>query len=243
VKPLQGLMAAALLAGPMVTGVTGAGPVTYRFTGSVYADITGGGLQPPIGSLVTGTYVFDLADGVASQSRLPISTTSEWFVLEGSGPLLGIPTLNPDYVFSDTVHIGGISYQTSSAPGPYQSESYVEGIPGATGTWIVGGQSGGNVYVAEEFQISSADGHNNTESFLILDNPNHDPWSSVGLPVFADGTLAQGLFVTTVNGVESGVIYNLTSLHPVPEPATLALLALGVMGLGVASLRRVVYRF
>jgi len=229
------LLAAALLALPIAGH---ASPVTYRFGGTVYADITGGSVQPPIGSRVTGTYSIDLANGVGSQSKLPISMTSEWFVLENSGPLVGIPALTADYVFSDTVQIGAISYQTNPNPGPFQSDSYVQGMPGASGTWIAGGPSGGNVYVAEELQISSADGRNDTESILVLDNQNQDPWSGAGLPIFDDGTLGQGLFVTTVDGIESGVIYNLTSLARVPEPSTLPLLAIGLAGLGVARLGR-----
>ncbi len=221
------------------------GSVTYAFTGTVYGRFTGGTLQPPIGSLVTGTYTFDLAAGVATQSQLPISGTSEWFVLEGSGPDLGISTLNPDYVFSDTVHIGRNSYRTNPVPGPYQSDSYVEGIPGAIGVWIVGGPSGGNVYLAGEYQISSANGQNLTDSSITLDNPNHDPWSGVGLPFFADGTLGQGLFLTEVNGVESGVIYDIDSLrrvHGVAEPTTLSLFALGLAGVGLVRRRKASWR-
>ena len=206
------LVACTVLAAPAAF----ADSVTYNFTGTV---IGAGGIYASIadGTTVTGTYTINVANGVPSQSLLPVSLTSTWYSQEYSGTANSLPA-NSAYVFSSTANVGIFSYQTSAVPGGYFSETFVEGY------------NGGASYVALETQETA--GNSYTQSQFNLTNSGGNAYSIAGLPVFAGATT--GDFVSDSGGVYSQLDYNLTSLTlaPVPLPAAawLLLSALGALG-------------
>src|SRR6266404_1422331 len=119
------LLVCAVLASP----ATFAASVTYDFTGTV-TGVSGGYASIADGTTITGTYTINVANGVPSQSSLPVtltsvSLTSEWYYQEYSGTNYSIPS-NSAYVFSSTANVGAFSYQTSAIPGAYISLSHTK---------------------------------------------------------------------------------------------------------------------
>src|ERR1039457_6197653 len=124
----KNLGASLLVCGVLASPAAFADSVTYDFTGTTTgASGTYGSIAD--GTTVTGTYTINVANGVPSQSSLPVSLTSEWYSQEYSGTSQSIPS-NSAYVFSSTANVGTFSYQTSAVPGAYYSDSYVRGFNG-----------------------------------------------------------------------------------------------------------------
>jgi len=195
-----------------------AGSVTYEFTGTVTSS-TGSYGSIASGTSVTGTYTINVGNGIAGQSLLPVSLTSNWYSQEQSGSSFSLPS-NGAYVFSSTATVGTASYSTSTTPGTYNSTTYVYGY------------NGGASYEGFEENYSTATSA--TESFFNLSNSSGNPYSSSGLPVFAAATTGSGEFELISGGATTGSInYNITALTPVPLPAAAWLLLSGLGGLGL----------
>ena len=154
------LLVCAVLASPAAFAAS----VTYDFTGTVtgtsgtYGSITDG-------TTVTGTYTINVANGVPSQSVLPVSLTSTWYSQEYSGTFYGIPS-NSAYVFSSTANVGTVSYQTSAVPGAIYSASELGGSPRS--------------YQGFEEQSNGSAAY--TSSSFSLSNSSGNPYSIEGLP-------------------------------------------------------------
>jgi hypothetical protein len=208
------LLVCAVLASPAAFAAS----VTYDFTGTT-TFASGDYSSIAFGTTITGTYTINVANGVPSQSSLPVLLTSDWSSNEHSGTFFGIPS-NSAYVFSSTANVGAFSYQTSAVPGAYSSQSYVEGY-----------NSGTSYQGFEEQAPNSSYG----ASYFNLYNSSGNVYSKDGLPVFSGATTGAGYFVT---GGGSFVNYNITSLTAVPLPASAWLLLSALVGVGVMARKR-----
>jgi hypothetical protein len=198
-----------------------AASVTYDFTGTVtYAS---GSYASTDGTTITGTYTINVANGVPSQSALPVSLTSLWYSQENSGTDYSPPIpSNSAYVFSSTAKVGAFSYQTSAIPGAFNSISYVQGYP--------------TDYLGAEQQNPTSSSYGT--SYFQLNNSSGNPYSIAGLPVFSGATTGSGYFETTGGSINGAVDYNITSLTAVPLPASAWLLLSGLVGVGAMARKR-----
>jgi len=200
--------------------------VTYDFTGTVFIS-AGIYSSAAVGSTITGTFTIDIANGIPSQSRLPVSTSSYWYSQEMTGSFWGLPPSNA-YVFSSTAQDGSVSYQTDSTALAYNSQSIAQDNCG-------GGTSGCeyNGYESDSASIGILT-FSQINLFGTLNTID-------GLPVLSGPLNATGHFGTANgDGVDNELWYNLTSIAPttpVPLPATVWLLLSALGGLGAMGRR------
>jgi hypothetical protein len=218
----KNLRASLLICAVLASPAAFAGSVTYDFTGTV-AYATGGYSSVADGTAITGTYTINVANGVLSQSLLPVSLTSSWYSRENSGTFYSLPS-NSLYVFSSTANVGAFSYQTSAVPGAYLSYSLVEGA------------NSGLTY--EGHEVQSPTSTSSGISYFQLVNSSGNPYSINGLPVFSGATTGSGDFETTGGSINGTVYYNITSLTAVPLPASAWLMLSGLIGVGVMARKR-----
>jgi hypothetical protein len=192
-----GFFAAALLGTSMAANAQ----VVYDFTGVV--TNTEGLDLPPIGSQVSGTYTFDLANGNPAQSSGVVGS-SNWVVNTEGGPLNSTLPVPKSLVFASTFRDAlNNSYAT---PAPTSAFVYYgSGITGGPRTFFSAG---------DNFQISQY--VNGYEAFEIV-NPN-GAYSADGMPVLLAGaTHAQGTIVERSNQFLYNVLFTITSLTRAPE--------------------------
>jgi hypothetical protein len=214
------LLVCAVLASPAAFAAS----VTYDFTGTT-TSASGDYASIADGTTITGTYTINVANGVPSQSVLPVSLTSAWSIHEYSGTAYSIPS-NSAYVFSSTANVGAFSYQTSAIPGAYASGS------------IVLGANAGSVYIGQETQFTTSTLTSYGISDVDLTNTSGNPYTIDGLPVFSGATAGSGYFTTGGGSINGEVMYNITSLTAVPLPAAAWLLLSGLVGVGVMARKR-----
>jgi hypothetical protein len=196
--------------------------VTFDFTGVVTSV---GGTIPGVtdGMIVTGTYTFDFANANPSLSSPPSligSTTLSWGALTSGGSSDQSPAPT-EAVFSSTAQVGAFSY-SSVQGGPYLSESYIAGLIGT---------STPATYQFIGFEANQSADTYTTSILRLFDNT--PPWTSDGLPVLINGQPNTGSFQSG----SAGVVYDVTSLTRVPEPAAGWLLVMGLGGLVIARRR------
>jgi hypothetical protein len=214
------LILAATLAIPVAAE---ADSVTFDFTASV---VTASGIYAAIasGTPVTGTYTITISNGVPAQSVLPVSLTSNWSRVNDSGT---------GYVFRTHATVGGFTYDTASIPSATSSQSAVLGTAFVPASGIQNDATSGD-YVAFESNDFTSVGGGMPQSELQLVSSTGDPFDLSGLPLFSVATSGVGFFTST--DVTTSVLgYQITSLTPVPLPASAWLL---LCGLAFLALRR-----
>ncbi len=229
-KKIALLVAAALVAGPLVANATS---VTYDFTGSVTSAT---GIYASADTTVTGTYTINVAAGISSQNQGTVgSTTNGWNVQAYGGPQFGSTPIPIALVFGSTITSGSINYGSAS-PSSVGSNSNIEGYTGS-------GASSPNTYYAQDSEYSSSTSNSYTSSAFTLVGGYgaNAPFDANGLPVFAQSFSNVGILQSTASNFSNGVLkYNITSftLAPVPLPAAAWLLLSGVGGLGAFARKK-----
>ena len=223
---IQALVAIAVIAIPATSYATG---VTFDFAG-VVTNGTGIYGTAPVGSAVTGTFTIDMAAGIATQSQMPVSFVSPWFIQAYGGPDVSAAYPLPDaLVFSSTLRGAGVTYSTPV-------------VGGAGVSSHVGGVGSSDLFSIDEIPTSfqACETHLygsagvNTASYFEIDG-RHPPFAADGLPVFAGQVSGFGEIISNGPGGTSVLRYQVTS---VPEPSTLSVLALGVIASAFARRRR-----
>jgi hypothetical protein len=220
------LTALMLLAGPVAAH---ADAVTYDFVGTV---INSGGSysSAAIGSTVTGTYTFNFANENPAQSSGTIGMINDisgWSSQAFGGTEYGnaLPT---GLVFSSTLSGSGVSYSTP-AIGDYGVSSSVQERAYNTG-------SGGEPYLYNASELHYFSSSDPSSSSLYIDGAV-PPDTINGYPALS---LVDLPFVDTVTGEvdDDGLLdFTITSLTPVPVPATIWLLLSAMGGLGTLARR------
>jgi hypothetical protein len=130
---IPGFFAAALLGASMAANAQ----VVYDFTG-VVADTEGFNL-PPIGSQVSGTYTFDLANGNPAQN-IGVVGSSNWDVNTYGGPLSGTLPVPTSLVFASTFRDAlNTSYATPAPTSVFGY--YASGVTGGPRTFFSAGDN------------------------------------------------------------------------------------------------------
>ncbi len=214
------LIAASLIAAPIAAN---AASVTYDFTGTVTSAT---GVYSSAGSTISGAITINFGAANPSQSSGTVgSSSATWNASAYGGTYYGGATPTA-LVFSWSLASGGISLGSSS-PSSAGSSSSVLGYPATAGS----------AWLAEdaEWSSGSSDIYN---QIALFGTSSVAPYNSNGLPVLGNAASQSNELVDSVNSSNVGVLnYTITSLTPVPLPATAWLLLSGLAGLG-AVVRR-----
>ena len=160
---------------------------------------------------------------------------------------------NPDFESVFYEPISGLTPGTTYTLSFYQAAGQQTGFDGATTEqWIVSlGTSALTVTTSGGFgHYSNADPLADTKVSALMNTPNHGvtPWNFVSLDFTAHATdellsfLAWGNNGSTINEPPMVFLAGVNQPDVIPEPETLSLLALALVGLGVSRLRRPVKR-
>lgn len=221
----KGLLAILTAASPCA--VT-ASPVVYDFTGNVSSS--SGIYSVPSGTEVTGTIVIDYANA-GSDSIGTIGSMSEtWVPASVGGMEIGTQPLSlSQYLFSDTIQAGPISYATTPSPNGFNDDSFMYAVPTLT--------YGGDLELNER---SSTTAFTSTFSDFEIDAaPGSNPWTSTGALKFDTVETATGVFADIVNSTAVGrVDFLVDSITPVPLPGCGELVLSGLAGLLLLARRR-----
>jgi hypothetical protein len=202
--------------------------VTYDFSGVVTSyDNYGSGLTVPLGSIVSGTYIFNLAGGNSSGTV----GSASWSVGTQGGPSYGTP-LPTSSVFVTSLQAGNFSY-TSTTPSPSNSgdpwAGYQSSVTGA-----------GTSFNASEQWQAAPDILGG--SSLSITNP-HGAYSSTGLPIFAGSTSATGDVSEFIASQPTQLDYTITSMKlataapEIDRSSAVSVLTLVLGGLAVTCAR------
>ena len=223
----------AALGAVLATGAVQAVEVTYDFTGvvtlaqGIYA--TSGG-QSVLGDTVSGSFTIDYAAANQLTGTVGSAVTGWTSTSSFPGNYPGGSPLGQVNFFSTAQVLGtSISYATSAPD------------PGGDFSTSVGGNPGGSPFSASE-QAYHASGLSGSFIELgggSLTQPSYD---ANGLPVF-QAALPPGAqfggFKINDQTANLGVIqYNLRTVAAVPEPATVSMLLVGLLMLGVVGRQR-----
>jgi hypothetical protein len=229
-----------LMLASLGTGIASASTLTYTFTGIV-TNVQGSfTTQAAIGDTITGTYTFDYAAAIPSQSSgtpgdgsPPNGPGWQSYSNYAGGSFPAGASLSDNLVFTSTAQVVGttVSYATT-APGPGNN----------IGSHAVGFDNGGSEFAASEI-ANQATGLTNS-SFGIggitpgqVFDANGGPVLPASLP-YGSGS---GDFQVQVGAIDSVISYDITSISPpspVPLPASAWLMLSGIIGLGVMTRRR-----
>jgi len=214
---------AAIAASMGIALAANAESVSYDFTGTV---TTATGIYSSAGSAVTGTITIDFSAANPLLSSGTVGNMSSgWSAGTEGGTIYGLPS-PAGLVFGWTLASGGLSLASSiSSDGTTNS---VSGSPFGSPNWQANDieNSNAGTYVAAGISLSDTMG-------------TVAPYDSNGLPIFSNATLASGRWDYLVGGVNQGIfLYTMTSMTPVPAPASAWLLLSGLSGLGALARRK-----
>ncbi len=216
-----GLMGAFFFGAPLAAS---ADAVTYEFTGTVTSAT---GDYASAGPTISGTYIIDVGAGIPSQSALPVSFESIWFISAYGGTTYGTAP-RAALVFGLTLSSGGVTY-SNIVPNSLGSLSSVEGSPQASDEAMPTSFLAVNVAAVDE-------NSNIVGSFSLAGGTGANaPFDANGLPIFANAT---GGAIGALSHATGVLEYTITSLTPVPLPAAAWLLLSGLGGLGTLVRRR-----
>jgi hypothetical protein len=213
-RSLKGLLAAAIIAAPVIAH---ADSITYDFTGIV-TNSGGDYSSVAIGSLISGTLTLNFANADGDSTRnygVVGSTASGWSVGTIGNPPAAM-------VVSSTANVDGISYVSQAPIG--NSYSFIEGS-GGTGAYFQAGE-----------YVNTLSQPNTESSIELYGSGSASAYSSAGLPINVGG--GTGFFAIVTNGINSEVVYNISSLSPVPLPASVWLMLSGLVGVGAMARKR-----
>jgi hypothetical protein len=206
--------------------------VTYDFSGAVTV-VSGLYGSIPLGSQITGTYTFDLANANPAQSSGTVgSPTAPWDrELFGGSYYISAPTPVHSVVFSSTASVDGFTY-TSAAPSNYLTFSRV---------LTVGPPISSAYQTLELICLDSTACHS---SALFGNDLFGINYTSAGLPDFSaspngwSGEFATGPQFGSADFLRFSINSLVPMTTPVPEPATTTLVALGAVGFWLARRRK-----
>jgi hypothetical protein len=178
-----------------------------------------------VGSSLSGSFTIDFGAATVSGGTIG-QTNGSWYQQTLGGSSYSLPTPNA-LVFSSTLQTGGYTF-FSSVPSTFFSNSVV-----------VGNSQVGNVsWQGQDFETSSS---NSTlwSTVTFLNSGSTLTYDANGLPILANATSQSNQLIYEVNGAQAGdLVYTITSLTPVPLPASAWLMLSSIFGLGVKARRR-----
>ena len=207
IKPLSAI--AILISGPITANAQVA---VYNFSGKVTGANPVGTVL--VGTPITGTYVFDFANAVASQSAGVIG--SSYYTAQAyGGPAYGLP-LPSGYVFSVTAKAGTISYSSDAFDSSYYfAQSDFED----DGSQFLSSQS------ASPLATLVSQG---SDIYLVTSDQSH-PYLDNGLPILSSVTAGSG-DMTLQSGIE--VQFSITALKLASGPPGSLPTVTGAQGAG-----------
>jgi hypothetical protein len=223
--------AAVLVCALIVSPAAFSSSVTYDYTGVITSVYDTQNYSIAVGSPVSGTYVFDFANGNPAQSSGTIGSAN-WTVVSQGGAAYSLPTPT-SLVFASTAQVSNFGYSTPPPQTGVLSSSYVQSS--VQGSANSGGP--GSTFTASEGFAYSADAYGG--SSFSISNPG-GAYSVNGLPILAGATSATGAVTAAAGGLVTQIEFNITSLTPapVPIPAAAWLLMSGLGGLAVFARKK-----
>lgn len=237
----------ALTAGLLASFTSSADTIPFEIDESVYSN----GNSSVIGEKFNGSYQEELVfNGTGFQTGAFASFTS---VVGASGPnydsVIGVKTQGLGYALYAVLTAGGTSNaaQTSFSADWAQFSLYIDPSFDTTSTDLLNGgvndASSDDILIGSATMVENAYGNyeNSTGNF------NFD-FTDFTLTSFGEAFFVTSSPFVTVNGdfdtlddlpsVEGDLSASFSSVVSVPEPSTVAVLALGLMGLGVSARRK-----